>query len=282
MKVFRVDLYAHFDLPRPEHGVGYLDCYLPKDLGFASLRRQRPAILVIPGGGYAHVSPREAEPIALRFLTFGYAAFVLDYAVAPARFPLSLREAAMAMAYIRQKATEFGIDQVAATGFSAGGHLCGMLGTLFDAPELADIAPAEAVRPDGLCLCYPVIVSWGNTHSGSFRNLCGEDEALRQRVSLENCVRSDMPPTFVWHTRDDGTVPCRNSLILAQAMEKAGIPFELHMYRSGQHGLSTADDQVYPAHLVPAVSYGVPGWLEAAAEFFREMGFCVRDLEENA
>ena len=97
---------------------------------------------MIPGGGYCHVSGREAEPVALRFVAAGYSAFILRYSVFPCRFPTQLREAAMAMRYIRENAEKFGIckDMVAATGFSAGGHLCGMLGMLFDCPEVADIA----------------------------------------------------------------------------------------------------------------------------------------------
>lgn len=281
MKLIHVDLYDYFGKPRPAAGAGYLSCYLPSEVQHPGFKRLRPAILVLPGGGYGGVSDREAEPVALRFLTKGYGAFVLNYSVAPVRFPHALREAAMAMRYIRENAAELGIikNMVAATGFSAGGHLCGTLGMMFDAPELQDIAPAEVIRPDALGLCYPVAVSWGRTHEGSFQNLCGDDEALWQRLSLDRLVRKDMPPAFIWHTRDDTCVPCRNSLILAQTMEEMDIPFVLHIYRSGWHGLSTADEQVYPVKGVPYVSHGTVGWLEAEMEFFREMGIFVRDLE---
>ena len=145
MKLIHVDLYDYFGKIRPAAAAGYLSCYLPSEVHHPGCKRLRPAILVIPGGGYGGVSDREAEPVALRFLTKGYGAFVLNYSVAPVRFPHALREAAMAMRYIRENAAELGIikNMVAATGFSAGGHLCGTLGMMFDAPELQDIAPAE-------------------------------------------------------------------------------------------------------------------------------------------
>ena len=185
----------------------------------------------------------------------------------------------MAMKYIRLHAHEWEIDpaMVAAVGFSAGGHLCGMLGAMYDAPEVSDIAPACEIRPDVLGLCYPVAVSWGRTHENSFRNLTSGDTQLCKRLSLDALARPDMPPVFLWHTREDGAVPCRNSLVLATAMEEAGVCFVLHIYNHGPHGLSLANEMAYPAGCVPAVSRDVPGWLDAQLEFFREQGFYIQD-----
>lgn len=280
MKCFEIDLYSHCGIPRPKGADGRLSCYVQETSREVSPRRQRPAVLVIPGGGYSHVSGREAEPVALRFVAAGYSAFILRYSVFPCRFPTQLREAAMAMRYIRENAEKFGIckDMVAATGFSAGGHLCGMLGTLFDCPEVADIAPAQVVRPDALGLCYPVTVCYEPTHKGSFDALCGEDEALRRRLSLDGCVRADMPPVFLWHTRDDGAVPCVGSLILGQRMFEKNVDFSMHIYRHGAHGLSTCDEQVYPVGGVPETSPNVPGWVEEEIGFFREKGIKPRDF----
>ncbi len=277
-----VDLYKYWGAKRPDGGAGWLNCYVQRTPVECSSRRH-PAVLVIPGGGYSHVSQREAEPVALRFLCRGYSAFVLDYSVAPVRFPVQLREAAMAMGYIRQNAVELGVDpeMVAAIGFSAGGHLCGMLGTLFDAPEVADIGPASLLRPDALGLCYPVAVSWGATHEGSFCNLCGADQTLRRRLSLDSLVRPDMPPVYLWHTRDDETVPCRNTLLLAQAVEEAGVMLAMRLYLHGRHGLSTADASVYPVREVPQTSPTVPGWPEEMIGFFEEIGLKVKDLERK-
>lgn len=278
-----VDLYEYFGFDRPEGGTGYLTCYIQLTSQAISSKRLRPAVLVIPGGGYEHVSPREGEPVALRFLARGYSAFVLEYSVTSNRFPVQLQEAAMAMCYIRQHATEFELDpgMVTAIGFSAGGHLCGTLGMLYDAPEVAHIGTAAQIRPDALGLCYPVAVSWGATHEGSFINLCGSDEALRERLSLDRLARPDMPPVYLWHTRDDDCVPVRNSLLLANAMEAAGVDFAMRLYRHGWHGLSTADAQVYPVSVVPGMSPDVPGWLEEMLGFFCEIGIKIKDMEQN-
>lgn len=276
-----VDLYGYCGQPRNLEKGGYLTCWIQQTSPAVSSERKRPAILILPGGGYQHTSEREAEPVALRFAAAGYAAFVLHYSCAPSRFPTALREAAAAMRYIRDHADAYEIDphKVAALGFSAGGHLCGCLGTLFDSPEVADIGAAELIRPDALCLCYPVAVSWGRTHEGSFENLCGGDAQLRQRLSLERLVRPDMPPTFLWHTREDTSVPCRNSLVLAQSLAEAGVDFALHIYRKGKHGLSTADAMAYPVYDLPQISWDVPGWLETCIQFFREVGLTISDRE---
>ncbi len=243
------------------------------------LRRKRPAVLIIPGGGYQHVSPREAEPVAMRFLARGYAAFVLEYSVLPSRFPTALREAAMAIRYIREHGEALEVDphMVAAIGFSAGGHLCGCLGTMYDCPEVADIAPPEILRPDALGLCYPVAVSWGKTHENSFIRLTDSDGALSARLSLDRLVRPDMPPVYLWHTRPDMDVPVRNSLVLAQALDEAGVAFSMHIYRNGPHGMSLSDEQCYPSGKVPERSENVIQWPEEMMLFFREIGFKITD-----
>lgn len=279
MRIHTIDLYQTYSLTPPPGAAARLVCWegdTPEQLG---VRRRRPAVLILPGGAYRWCSEREAEPIALRFAARGYVPFVLYYSCAPLAFPVSLREAALAMRYIRENAGRLDIDphMTAAMGFSAGGHLCGTLGTLYDAPEVADLGPADLIRPDVLALCYPVAVSWGRTHEESFENISGGDAALRERLSLEKLVRPDMPPVFLWHTRSDEAVPCRNSLVLAQALEEKGVDFALHVYRRGQHGLSTADALVYPSFALPQVSWDVPGWLEAEMNFFAECGLRVHD-----
>lgn len=278
-----VDLYQIYGQQKPADGAGKLTCYEVRTSEKVSSCRRRPAVLILPGGGYEHTSSREAEPVALRFLVRGYVPFVLHYSVSPCRFPTALREAALAMRYIREYAELFEVDEamVAAVGFSAGGHLCGCLGTLFDSDLLADLGGPELCRPDALGLCYPVAVSWGATHEGSFQNLCGTDQALRAKLSLEQLIRPDMPPVFLWHTRDDGSVPVRNSLILASALEEKGIDFAMRIHRHGRHGLSTADTQVYPVSLVPEHSREAENWPEEMMNFFAEIGFKITDLLEE-
>ncbi len=280
MEIKIVKLYQHYGFPADPGAKGQLTCWIQHTSREVSACRRRPAVLILPGGAYAWTSSRESEPVALRFVSRGYAAFVLDYSCAPMGFPVSLREAAMAMRYIRENAECFEVDphMVAALGFSAGGHLCGCLGTMYDCPEMADLAPSEMIRPDALALCYPVAVSWGATHEMSFENISRGDAALRKRLSLDSLVRRDMPPVFLWHTRDDASVPVRNSLVLAQALEAAGVDFAMRIYRHGQHGLSTADEMVYPVGSVPDASPDVPDWVEAAIRFFTEIGLKIQDL----
>jgi acetyl esterase/lipase len=270
-----ISLYSHFHIPEPSGADGRLTAWIPDRLTALGASRCHPAVLILPGGGYEHVSTREAEPVALRFLAKGYAAFVLQYSCGPHPFPVALREAAMAMKYIRTNADRFGLrpDRVAAVGFSAGGHLCGCLGTLFDASEVSDIGDSMLLRPDILGLCYPVALSWGRTHEGSFQNLTFGNNALRSRLSLEKMVRADMPPAFLWHTREDTSVPCRNSLLLAASMEEQAVPFALHIYHKGPHGLSVADETAYSVGAVPAISDDVPGWVDGMLGFFGEFDF---------
>ncbi len=282
MKVFKENIYALTGLSRPDGAAGTLTAYVPEGPAMPLVvKRTRPAVLILPGGAYAWCSPREAEPVAMRFCAHGWAAFVLEYSCAPHRFPTSLREAAAAMSYIRETARSNGIDphMVAAVGFSAGGHLCGTLGTMYDCPEVRDIAPAETVRPDALGLCYPVAVSWGPTHEDSFENISGGDRALRARLSLDKLVRPDMPPTFLWHTRDDNAVPSRNSLLTAAALSEQGVRYALHIYDHGRHGVSTGDVVTNPEFDVPALSWDVAGWPEALTRFFEETGLRIRDEE---
>lgn len=277
MKV--VDLYEEFGLGKPESCVGRLTCWIQTPNKNLYPTRKMPAILVLPGGGYAATSSREAEPIAMEFYTRGYSAFVLEYTCAPAKFPTALREAVLAMDYIRKHAAEWDIDpqKVAAIGFSAGGHLCGTLGTMYDCPEVSDLVTGNQARPDVIAMCYPVVVSWGNTHVGSFDNLAGDDQALRDRLSIDKLVRPDMPPVFLWHTRTDMTVPVRNSLVLSVALDEAEIPFAMHIYGLGRHGLSLPDARTHPANELPEVSGDLKYWIDECAGFFAEHGLVIAD-----
>ena len=279
-----VCLYEYFQLPKDNGTSGKLTCWHAVTPISVSRKRQRPAVLIFPGGGYDHISARESEPIALQFIARGYAAFSLDYSVSPNRFPIPLREAAMAIRYIRENAAcyEINPNMVVAVGFSAGGHLCGMLGTMFDCPEVSDLGNPNQLRPDALGLCYPVAISWGRTHNGSFENLSKGNEILKNRLSLEKLVRSDMPPVFLWHTRNDPIVPCRNTLMLSVALEEAGVPFALHIYRHGPHGLATANELVYASWEIPEISWDISGWLNAVFCFLAEIGFRIIDEERTS
>ena len=207
--------------------------------------RVRPSVLVIPGGAYSGVSGREAEPIALAFMNMGYNAFVLYYTVgADAKFPSHILEASAAMAYIRRNSEHYNAqsDKIVACGFSAGGHLAAHLGTLWYEKFIEETLGIEhgENRPCAMILGYPVITAGEHAHRGSFRNLLGEnpDPELLHKLSLENSVGENTVPAFIWHTFADDGVPVENSLLFGDALRKANIPFEMHIYPDGPHGLS--------------------------------------------
>lgn len=210
--------------------------------------RQRPAIVICPGGGYGGTSDREAEPIALRFLAEGFSCFVLRYSCLQAPFPGALLELAAAVALVRQNAAAWQVDpnKIMVCGFSAGGHLAASLGVFWNRDLVTGPLGLhhQEHRPNGLILGYPVITSGEYAHRGSFQNLLADryDEYV-DLVSLETQVSADTPPCFLWHTADDEAVPAENSLLFAAALQKQRIPYEMHILPSGPHGLSLATEE---------------------------------------
>ena len=186
-------------------GGGTLTLYLRESVEVMPHFRQRPLVLVVPGGGYTHVSPREGDPVALQFAAAGYHTAVLHYAVGEsARDALPMRQLAQAIGLVRQHAEQWNIlpDQIALCGFSAGGHLA-LSGAVWDIPGMAD-----QPRPNALLLAYPVVTAGEYAHRDSFVQLTGtQDIAAHQRFTLEDKITPATPPVFVWHTMEDETVP---------------------------------------------------------------------------
>lgn len=211
----------------------------------------RPAMLVVPGGGYAMVSPTEGEIVAKRFYEAGYQAFVLTYTTNMFRIaPLHrqpLEDISRAVRCIRRRAQEWHIreDRVTCCGFSAGAHLVGSLAVHYqELDEKEGERQGISNRPDAVILCYPVITSGGYAHRESFELLLGQDATAEQLAwaSLEEHVTADTPPAFLWQTITDELVPVENSILYAKACRKAGVPCELHLFMEGAHGLSLAND----------------------------------------
>ncbi|MBB6634620.1 alpha/beta hydrolase [Cohnella thailandensis] len=208
----------HFSLDLTNEGVA-LTAYLLDSSAEMPNANVRPAILIFPGGAYRVCSDREAEPIALAFLAEGYHAFVLRYSLNEnAAFPRPLNDAEEAIERIREHSEEWGIDpdRVAACGFSAGGHLAAALGAM------------GRLRPNALILGYPCILE----------SMGGILPAPIPDVS--KAVDGRTPPTFLFHTYSDTLVPVGNSLAFASALERAKVPFEMHVFQNGVHGLSLA------------------------------------------
>ncbi len=286
MEIFKVDLYSYFEVKRPSDktDTGILTCYIPSISKEINENRKSPAMLVLPGGGYAYCSDREAEPVALAYVSYGFNAFVLNYSVAPVKFPYSLVEAIMAMNYIRLNADKLHVDvnMVAAVGFSAGGHLCGMLGSYYNSKEAEKIFVSKvSARPDAIILSYPVITAFNEkSHIYSFIALCGDDDELKNRLQVNNLVTENSSPAFIWATYTDGVVPVKNSLVIASAYEEKGVPFSLHIFGKGQHGLSKADKTVYGASMQSAIeqaSVSVSEWIRLSVEWLAEQNVCIKD-----
>ncbi len=259
------------DLGYPVKG-GEFACYLadyPLDDPLVGGKRwKRPAVIVVPGGGYAFTSKREEEHVATYFLAKGFQAFSLNYLVKPdgVSYPEQLIELGSAVDYIKKHAEEFHVnpDEIFVVGFSAGGHLTANLAVDYKSvPALAG-APLDC-KPRGVCLSYPVINYSG--HPGSFHNLLGgyneeEKNQLMEELSLDQKVDEDTVPCFIWTSAKDDCVDPRNSIDFARACATNGVPFTLHVYPFGGHGVSTDDLEVNEERFFN-------DWLEDCMAFFR-------------
>jgi acetyl esterase/lipase len=230
-------------------------------------------MVVCPGGGYGGLAPHEGAHYAMWLNELGISAFVLKYRLGSGgyRHPVMLNDAARAVRYVRSKAAEWKLDpkKVGIIGSSAGGHLASTLLTHFDAGDLsaADPVDRQSSRPDLGILCYPVITMGEKTHAGSKRNLLGDNPSpeLVRLLSNELQVTKDTPPTFLFHTAEDQAVPVENSLLFAAALAKHGVPFALHVYPKGRHGIGLGSGQWDPASRHP--------WTTQCALWLKEQGF---------
>ncbi len=272
MNNFQVDLKKEY----PVKG-GTLDCLLAsRSFGTEETVWARPAVVVVPGGGYTHVSPREGEPIAMEFLSRGFHAFVLNYTVggeAGESYPEQLMQLGAAVDYVKKHAKQWNVNEkeIFVVGFSAGGHLTANL-----AVEYATVSKKMGMeidcKPTAIGLGYPVI-SKKNGHQGSFNNLLYNyseeaQEELLKTLNLNEAVTPDTPPTFIWTMALDPTVPSDNSLRFAQALYNNGVLYELHVYPYGGHGASTLKAEINGGE-VPPHYRRVARWLDDCAEFFR-------------
>ena len=218
--------------------------------------RNKPALLLCPGGGYEYCSIREGAPAARAFARDGIEAFVLEYDCTGV--PLGAKPGIAA-------------DRLAVGGFSAGGHLAGLLAAVW---HRAEWFPAgtdlQAHRPNAAVLCYPVVSAGEYAHRGSFVQLAGENAAEQQRFSLETLVSAQMPRTFLWHTLTDATVPVENTLLLEAALRRAGVSHELHLFPHGVHGLSLADLETADPLKGRVPDRHINRWQALCAEWLKE------------
>ncbi len=223
-----------------ETDIPTVTAYLP-----AADKATGAAFVICPGGGYGMLADHEGKGYAEWLAEHGIAGIVLKYRLGSQgyRHPVMLQDAARAVRLTRSKATEWKIDQkrVGIMGSSAGGHLASTLLTHFDAGKADDADPIEreSSRPDLGILCYPVISMGASTHGGSKKNLLGDNPSpeLVDELSNEKQVTAQTAPCFIWHTWEDKAVKVENALAFASALQVNGVPFDLHVFQKGGHGM---------------------------------------------
>jgi acetyl esterase/lipase len=264
----------------------------------------RPAVLVCPGGAYLSCSDREGEPVALRFAAMGYHAFVLRYSTynngKPGMFPMGgemlvnpnsvypapMRDIGKAILTIRSQSREWLVDpdKIAICGFSAGGHNCGMYSVYWQDPLLSDYfgEKPEAFKPAAAILAYaicdynlmfgeindPFAQQLSDAASIAYMGTTTPTPQLLNTLSPALHVTQNTPPTFLWATAGDALVPVENSTRMATALARAGVPFEIHVFEQGQHGLSLADQSTAGSQL--DLNVDVEKWIGLADAWLKK------------
>ena len=227
-----------------------LTAYIPDISEEMKNMKVKPSVLVLPGGAYKFCSDREAEPIALAYLAKGFNAFVLRYSLnEKSAFPTPLNDASKALKFIRDNAAEFYTDpqKIAVIGFSAGGHLAAALSTMSDD------------KPNACILGYPCILS-------------STSPILASPVeSVTDYVTDKTPPTFIFAASNDGAVPIENSLSYAEALNRNGISFELHIFEDGDHGFSLGTDVVCASQEAQERCKPNTYWLDRSVQWLKKL-----------
>lgn len=218
--------------------------YQPAPIADLHVIQKRPLAIILPGGGYRFYSQRERELIALNYLAQGFAAVTVDYRLAdrPPVLPGALYQVGTVVAYFRQRAVTYQLapDKFVLAGFSAGGHLAALYADLWQAPFLTQAlgVPSPELRVNAAILAYPVIgLRLGWPESASERTAITGQWPYHEADQL---VTSENPPTFIWATQTDETVPVANTLHYVQALVTAGVAVHSTIYEQGPHGLSLA------------------------------------------
>lgn len=253
--------------PKIEQDVPGIETYLvdSKD------NKKLPALVLCQGGAYLRRAEHEGEPIAKYFNSIGVNVFIVNYRVAPYRYPYPFMDLQRAIRFVRYNCDEYNVDpnKIGVIGFSAGGNLAASSCVHFDLgksdKDALDDIDKVSCRPDISILCYPVITLEGEyAHKGSAVNLLGEDASkeLYDYMSAQKHVEENTPPAFIWATATDASVPFQNSLMYAEALKEKGVKFELHIFPEGRHGLGLLNEVTY-----------VQRWAELCKEFLKEMKF---------
>lgn len=249
--------------------------YLQEPNKEIDINRKSPVMIVVPGGAYMWTSWREEEPIALEFLSKGFSCIVAEYATEGlefydgkhdysedpvSAFPKPLTDLAKTIAYVRENADKWSLDSnsINVIGFSAGGNLTAQLGCYWQADWLKDLVGklSELFKPNSICLAYGAPHMSKAPEKDRYRQTkkMGGDDMINyatlghdqsdKRIKLVNmvdAVTDNVPPAFIWHTMEDPYVPVASALHFTEQLEEKMIPFELHIFQKGKHGLALAD-----------------------------------------
>ncbi|MCM8710341.1 alpha/beta hydrolase [Clostridium sp. SYSU_GA19001] len=288
-----------------DNNEAYLQTYILHDSKEFNTGKKRPSIIICPGGAYFRTTDREAEPVAIRFATLGYNTFVLRYNTyygdkvidrrnppppgnEKTAYPQPLYDLAQAILTIREKAENWLIDtsKIILCGFSAGGHLVSSMGVHWQDELLTSKfnVDSELFRPRALILGYPLTdyilmkkeALSDNPGAVAFQEFSNKvvfgksnpTEEELMKLSPANYVSDKTPPTFIWHTANDESVYVSNSLRFATMLTKYKVPYELHIFESGVHGLSLADETTAAKneHVNPSCQV----WFDLAASWLKK------------
>ncbi len=228
-------------------------------------------VIVCPGGSYVVRADYEGDPLCEFFNKYGISGFTLNYRVEPYDYYAIRADVNRAVRWVRYHAEEYNIDpdKIALLGFSAGGSLATIGATNYDSGlDSGDEIDRVSSRPDAALLCYAVISMTDElTHDYSKHVLIGRlDESIKEslatRLSGELAVTEDTPPVFMWHTAADGCVKVENPITMAASLSAKKIPFELHIFDKGDHGLGLA-----------TTTPGADQWPPLAADWLKRLGY---------
>ena len=263
MKHLIINLKEHYDLEGGELTVYVMDTPFDQAVPF-----KRPGIIVVPGGGYEYVSKREAEPIAIDYMHYGFQAFVLKYKCEGTVYPEHLKELACAIDYIKKHSEEFNVDKdnMFGVGFSAGGHLLASVAT--NASITEKYAPGLDFKLNAITLSYPVINAYAG-HEWSINELLKKfkTKELLDEASVDLNVTEDSTPAYIWATRTDESVPIKNSILYYKALKKAKVKTKLTIFPYGPHGLSNAQKELNPTQ--PNYPKCCESWMKKSVKFMK-------------
>ncbi len=248
----------------------YINCFTNDqgiNLTYKPIIHPKGAVIICPGGAYKHLSDREGEVVAEAFSAEGWQPFVLYYSTGENLGLKPLKELAWVISEVKRNAKHLKLEKkpVVVCGFSAGGHLAASLGVHWE--EFSQNEGQEWYRPDALILCYPVITSGEFVHADSIEALVGKGDP--SYFSLEHYIGLQTPPTFLWHTQADDSVPIQNSVLFMQGLIDAGVPMEAHFYPYGVHGLSLATQPVSEPEKGRLSDEHVAGWFDLCIQWLK-------------